>query len=65
MSAPTNAAETMPIAKPILLDEEVVNPGALAQQLMSVQAKNRRIAQKKRDQEAQEKKDKEEQGQGR
>ena len=58
-SAPTNAAETMPVAKPILLDKEVVDIGALAQQLMNVQAKNMRIEQRKRDWAVQEKKNKE------
>ena len=59
MSAPTNAAETMPIARPIPLDREI-DLGTLTQQLMDVQVKNTRIVQKKRDQEAQEEEEKEE-----
>ena len=61
MSASTNTAENTPIAKPIPLDKEVADLGALAQQLVDAKAKNERIVQRKGDQEAKVKMDKEEQ----
>ena len=59
MSAPTNVAKTMPVTKPVPSDEEVIDIGALTQQLMNAQTKNARIEKKKKDWAAQEMKNKE------
>ena len=54
MSAPTNVAKTMPVAKLIPSNKEVIDLDTLVQQLGAAKAKNERIALKNRDREAKE-----------
>ena len=50
MSASLNAIESMPVAEPVLSNEEdVVDTSALAQQLRDAELKNARIAKKKQE----------------
>ena len=51
MSAPMNAAESMPLIDLIPLDEEAEDIEAMAKQLEAMKAKNNKIAKKKKEQE--------------